>query len=388
MNDHQMEMRDLIIDYNLVNGSLGFVSVETLIIAIIIGASTHSLGWGIGSFIILILLYGVPLIGGVFSLCFSFVEAIVIGAILSLMGTSLGWSYFIGIVAFVILTFMHRIFGAVANPVLFGYSYIIFNDLLISGIIYVLSEMLPLTIIVFVVILVVAFIPVLRIIELIVLGIGTAIFTYAAANNYLEVWQSLLVAGFAAVYSGYSYSYAYTGVDYIEMVKSRKKAMVQQENESRINQIKGDIYNKFPELEKNYYYFYTEVCKTSFSKMQFDFDWNNYLEYLDRTSETISFNEYFEQEKLYRTSHYNSDFAQKHSEWGGSTSHENKKEKVDNSGNKNSIYFTGVDSLESLKKRYHDLIKIYHPDNQNGDNTISQQIQKEYERLLKEYEDN
>lgn len=28
---------------------------------------------------------------------------------------------------------------------------------------------------------------------------------------------------------------------------------------------------------------------------------------------------------------------------------------------------------------------LYHPDNQNGDNTASKQIQQEYEELLKKY---
>lgn len=385
MNDNLREMRDFILDYNLVNGSLGFVLIETFITAIFIGIACRSTGWGVGSFIIILVLYGVPLIGGVFTLIFSFVEAIIISAILSVAEMSLGWVYFIGVVAFVILIRIHRIFGSIDNPALFGYSLIIFDDLLICGILYFMYNMHLTAILIFIAVLVVAFIPVLRIIELIVLCIGTAVFAYGAAHISLETWKSVLFAGFTLIYSGSLYYSAYSGVDYKGMVSAKKKRKIQEENRNRCYQIKTDLYAQFPELEKNYYYYYTEICKTDFAKMQFEHDWNNYLEYLYSSSTTISFNEFFEQEKLYRSSHYNSDFAKKHSEWKQSNPHDDIKMGRDGDATQSSIYFAGVDSVESLKKRYHDLLKIYHPDNQNGDNTISKHIQQEYEELLKKY---
>lgn len=48
-----------------------------------------------------------------------------------------------------------------------------------------------------------------------------------------------------------------------------------------------------------------------------------------------------------------------------------------------SVFFRGVTHPLALKKRYKDLIKIYHPDNLCGDKTILQQINKEYDRLKK-----
>ena len=45
------------------------------------------------------------------------------------------------------------------------------------------------------------------------------------------------------------------------------------------------------------------------------------------------------------------------------------------------IFFKGVDNAQSLKKRYRALLKIYHPDNVNGDNSLLQAIIDEYERL-------
>lgn len=48
---------------------------------------------------------------------------------------------------------------------------------------------------------------------------------------------------------------------------------------------------------------------------------------------------------------------------------------------KDSIYFKGVNSPLALKKRYKDLIKIFHPDNLCGDTGTIQMINKEYEML-------
>lgn len=49
------------------------------------------------------------------------------------------------------------------------------------------------------------------------------------------------------------------------------------------------------------------------------------------------------------------------------------------------IMFKGVDDTTSLKKRYKDLIKIYHPDNSNGDKDLIQAITDEYEELKRFY---
>ena len=51
-----------------------------------------------------------------------------------------------------------------------------------------------------------------------------------------------------------------------------------------------------------------------------------------------------------------------------------------------SIFFKGVKTPLALKKRYKDLIKIFHPDNVAGDNEIIQRINKEYEILKAKYD--
>lgn len=49
------------------------------------------------------------------------------------------------------------------------------------------------------------------------------------------------------------------------------------------------------------------------------------------------------------------------------------------------LFFKGVNNETSLKKRYRDLLKIFHPDNLNGDTDAIQNINKEYDSLKKIY---
>lgn len=45
------------------------------------------------------------------------------------------------------------------------------------------------------------------------------------------------------------------------------------------------------------------------------------------------------------------------------------------------MFFKGVASPQALRKRYKDLIKIYHPDSEFGDNQTVQEINREYDSL-------
>ena len=47
------------------------------------------------------------------------------------------------------------------------------------------------------------------------------------------------------------------------------------------------------------------------------------------------------------------------------------------------MFFSGVASGTALKKRYRDLIKIYHPDSESGDKRTIQEINREYDNLKK-----
>ena len=45
------------------------------------------------------------------------------------------------------------------------------------------------------------------------------------------------------------------------------------------------------------------------------------------------------------------------------------------------MFFSGVSDKNALKKRYKDLIKIYHPDGESGDTATVAEINREYEDL-------
>lgn len=51
----------------------------------------------------------------------------------------------------------------------------------------------------------------------------------------------------------------------------------------------------------------------------------------------------------------------------------------------NLIFFRGVHDTLALKKRYKDLIKIFHPDNAAGDTETIQKINKEYDSLRRRF---
>lgn len=55
-------------------------------------------------------------------------------------------------------------------------------------------------------------------------------------------------------------------------------------------------------------------------------------------------------------------------------------------GREVSIFFKGINNLLALKKRYKDLIKIFHPDNVAGDKEIIQMINCEYENLKRSFD--
>lgn len=49
-------------------------------------------------------------------------------------------------------------------------------------------------------------------------------------------------------------------------------------------------------------------------------------------------------------------------------------------------FFQGCDTLESLNKRYKDLVKVYHPDSGNGNDKVFIEITEEYEKLKPSFE--
>lgn len=61
-------------------------------------------------------------------------------------------------------------------------------------------------------------------------------------------------------------------------------------------------------------------------------------------------------------------------------------ESLDDNFNIKGSLFAGCNNTLALKKRYRDLLKIFHPDNLCGDKDMVTQINKEYDRLKREIE--
>ena len=62
-----------------------------------------------------------------------------------------------------------------------------------------------------------------------------------------------------------------------------------------------------------------------------------------------------------------------------------KNKHFDISSNDGIVFFRGIDNELALRKRYKELLKIFHPDNICGDTNTLLRIQTEYESIKKEY---
>lgn len=388
MNNSQIELRDFIIDVECVRSGLFLVFIESFILAIIAGAAKKDVGTGLIAFFVATIIFCIPLLGGVCMLVFSFVWSLIIWSI-AINFTSPLASWIISIIAFMILISIHMSVIDIKEGV-FCYSYLLFEALIAVFLLYMTYKSVLISIIVLVALLICIFLPVIRHIEGLALSVCTGIILYYIALYNLNTIQSGIIGGLAFVVSEGIYiilNMQFSWKAIIEEGKSRKEY---EKNEMEYVLLRTAVYEKYPQLEKDFYYFNTCVCQNDIERTYFEADWRHYIRYINDASEVIEFNKWFEDNKLYRFRDYNRDFAQKHDKYKENTDKSdtgNNENFNHNSGNQqtDSIWFAGIKNMDELKKRYKDLLKIYHPDNQAGDTTISQQIQNEYEEMLKRY---
>lgn len=62
-----------------------------------------------------------------------------------------------------------------------------------------------------------------------------------------------------------------------------------------------------------------------------------------------------------------------------------KNQHIDVSSYSGNVFFRGIDNELALRKRYKELLKIFHPDNKCGDTKTLLRIQTEYESIKREY---
>lgn len=127
-----------------------------------------------------------------------------------------------------------------------------------------------------------------------------------------------------------------------------------------------------------------KIRKLDREKELFDKQWKVIEKELKRIAKD---NERIASEKEYleiQKRNFRKAFSEKSSQNTGSTGSQSSKNSV-GSGKQIQGFFVGTTGLVSVRKRYKDLLKIFHPDNINGDNSIITQINKEYEELVRRY---
>lgn len=86
--------------------------------------------------------------------------------------------------------------------------------------------------------------------------------------------------------------------------------------------------------------------------------------------------------ELYRLAEEKKQFEQKKSFYDQVEAYQKEDIRTKPASIHGTMFFAGVNSQSSLKKRYKDLLKIYHPDNKCGDTDAIQEINREYQRLM------
>lgn len=289
------------------------VGIEAIFIGIVVAGYKNWL-WGIGAWLLVQGIYFIPYIGSSVTMFTSAFEAIAIYEMLtSLNVSSETGRFFISLFSFVVLVFIHRQFSQIHGDVdddgQMGYGWLIFESGITTLFIHYYTDSITWAIIMFILLLVLSFIPRVRVIEYIALSVWAGLYVYGEFNNIVANKYAIIGAICISSFSGIMYMLAFKKLDYkgYKKAKEEKKKLEEELVNNEILKVK--MYQKYPALEKEYYYFYTIVCKNENEKTEFFDDWMRYLEYLDGTDMWISFNDFFDLKKLYRYHFYNREFA-------------------------------------------------------------------------------
>lgn len=370
-------IKSIFFDSRFCSKSIGIIWIESLAFSLLIGLYQQNVLLGVGFCLFLILLEGIPLISVMYTMLFPLAESVLVfHIVLERSDTKIG--FLAALAAFCLLTALHKKAGRI-DHISFGYAMLLFDGILIAAAQSLINHkpdlrlMLPLL-----AILLLTMLPRLRIVLSILLAAAAAWSVYLYTLPVLGTFGAFLSAVFLFVYSGSAYLWACLGNDLIGLRRQKKMLRALEDKKKEFPQIKSRIYEKYPVLAEQYQYYQTAVCTNSEERSAFNQDWQHYVLYLDASGKNITFNQFFDREKLYQIRRY------KDNPYRTATRY-NRTGQAASSRKVTTGYFTGVTDMASLKKRYRELMKIYHPDNQNGDTTVSRQIQEEYDSLSGKY---
>lgn len=370
--------------YERKNGIVVLIVIEALLIALSAGTSRNSLLFGIIVFIGIGILYMIPIIGQALGAVTSLAEASMVFELLRMQKLfNIVESVFISIIIFLVLIYLHNRTVGMADLRFEGFGWLLFEAAMVSVFLYELKNSIWLSLFALLVLIILSVIPRIRVVEFIGLSISTGYVSYRCVIPIVEQKYAFLAGTIIFIYSIIMYIYVYKSLDYIGMKKAKAEQEQRVKHILEYQEVLLNLYKKYSELEKEYYYYKTSVCVDSQEREEFENDWEKYIFYLN-DNPYITFNCFFENEKMYKYRFYNRDYANSNYS-GGNKSDKQENEEQNFQGNETIVYFKGVKSMDGLKSRYRELMKIYHTDNPNGDNEVCQIIQEEYNYLLKMY---
>lgn len=379
-----ISIKNLFFNKYCFNGATRLSWLESILLSLIIGLYFKNVFLGFGICFILIILEGIPLISVVYPFLFSLMESILIFKIIANY-LPMNQGSLIALISFFILVEIHKTSGKI-NCIALGYGLILFEEILIAGLLYSLNHEIQLSsILILIGIFFLTCISFCRMIAVVLLTISTSGLIFLYAQTFLTDQNNILFFILTLCYSVTVYLWAYLGNDYIGLYRQKKFEKLLNAKEKDFPDIKSRIYEKYPVLAGQYQYYQTSVCTNSEERQQFDMDWKHYLIYLDSSSRNITFNRFFEKQKLYQIRKYKQNPYRVNPYYTAKKSKHNNNSDFQGSIKNGTSYFAGVNDVKSLKKRYHDLLKIYHPDNENGDSAVSRQIKEEYEALSNQF---
>lgn len=379
-----ISIKNLFFNKSCFNAATRLSWLESILFSLLIGLYFKNVFLGFATCFILIILEGIPLISVVYPFLFSFMESVLIFKI-TINYLPMNQGSLIALISFFILVEIHKTTGKI-NCTALGYGLILFEEILIAGLLYSLNHKIELSsILILTGIFFLTCISFCRMVAIVLLTISTSLLIFQYAKTFLNNQNTILFLILTLSYSITVYLWAYLGNDYIGFYRQKKFEKILKEKENEFPDIKSRVYEKYPVLAGQYQYYQTSVCTNSEERREFDIDWKHYLIYLDSASRNITFNRFFEKQKLYQIRKYKQNPYRVNPYHTAKRSNRNSNPDFQAGIKNDTSYFAGVTDRKSLKKRYRDLQKIYHPDNQNGDSAVSKQIKEEYEALSNKF---
>lgn len=238
------------------------IGIEAFLCAFFVGIIQTSWGWFFGVLIGTAVLLIIPLVGGAIGI---FISLIISCGVASFFSNPVA-SWYIGIILFIILSYLHSTFSS-SGHILFGFSIVICEAFVLAGTINMKTNTTILPVAVFIVLVIMSIVPLLRLFEYIILSLITVIEVYVTAAEYIDAPHTFIVSFLILTMLLYYFLLVYVLIDYNGMIKSGKKAKIIK----KVNEIYPMLENGGSEFEH-----ILNRCNGEEERHSFLMDWENY----------------------------------------------------------------------------------------------------------------